>query len=389
VIALVAALGVVVPALHDAIVWPFAHTLSFDRLSQSAWMQLGVVAAGTVACIAALALLAGVLARPQKLRGFAGAGLVGALAIYVWLLLVPAHSTTYLVSPVPYAAEAIAAGSRLYMENCSSCHGFDGRGNVEEIASPANATVNIDVNLNDITRRRRAGDLFWSIAHGIPSTAMPGFKEQLAEPDIWNLIQYLDAQTAAHNALSLSDRLKPVLPVPAPEFTFEFPHKFTEENPNEYPGGQQESLWQQRGTRIPLLVFYTLPSSLPRLRELAALANGYAQAGAMVIAIPMSASGASPGAAAPPDLPGTGVPIFAATRPSVATTYALFARQKQDARPETVRHVEYLVDRFGSLRARWIGVPAATSAWSVNMLRQIDVLAHEPPRPPVQWGHRH
>ncbi len=373
VIAIVAALGVIVPAIHESIIWPFDYTLSYDIIGQSAWMQLGVVAAGTVACIAAIALLAGALGSPPRIRITALVAIFVALVIYASLLVVPAHPTTYLVSPVPYAADAIAAGSTLYMENCSTCHGFDGRGNGEDVVPPTNAQIN----LNDITPKRRAGDLFWSIAHGIPAAPMPGFGGQLGEADIWSLVQFLDAQTAAQNALTLSDRLKPVKPVPAPEFTFEF------------PGSPQESLQQQRGKRIPLLVFYTLPSSLPRLLELAALERAYSRAGAVIIAIPMNASPAASLAATSRDLGAGGESILAFTSPAVAATYTMFARGVEDAPIASVQHVEYLVDRFGSIRARGIGVPDARSKWSVRMLHQIAVLVHEPPRPPIQWGHRH
>ena len=377
VIALVGALGVLVPALHEPIVWPFEYTLSFDQMRQSAWLQLGVVAAGASACIAAIALLAGVLARPQRFRLAAATGLVAALVVYVFLLVAPAHPTTYLVSPVPYAAEAIATGSSLYMENCSGCHAPDGRGN----ASPESPAASAQLDLNEITPERRAGDLFWSIAHGIPASSMPGFAGPLGEADIWSLVQFLDAQTAAQNALTLSDRLHAVKPVPAPEFTFEFPNKS--------PMSPQESLRQQRGKRIPLLVFYTLPASLPRLLELAALESAYTRAGAVIIAIPMNASPVASLAATSRDLHAGGESILAFTSPAVAATYTMFAREEDDKPVAAVQHVEYLVDRFGSIRARGIGVPAARSKWSVRMLHQISVLVHEPPRPPIQWGHRH
>ena len=373
VIAIVATLGVLVPATHDSIIWPFDYTLSFDSIRQSAWMQLGVVAAGTVACIAAIALLAGALGRPPRIRITVLAAIFLSLMIYAWLLFVPAHPTTYLGSTVPYAADAIADGSALYMENCSRCHGCDGRGSDETAVLPTNAQIS----LSDITPERRAGDLFWSIAHGIPVAPMPGFGGQLGEADIWSLVQFLDAQTAAQNALTLSDRLKPAKPVPAPEFTFEFPHKF--------PRSPQESLQQQRGKRIPLLVFYTLPSSLPRLLELAALESAYSRAGAVIIAIPMNASPA----ATSEDLRAGGESILAFTSPAVASTYTMFARGAEDGPVAAVQHVEYLVDRFGSIRARGIGLPDARSKWSVRMLHQIAVLVHEPPRPPIQWGHRH
>ena len=75
-------------------------------------------------------------------------------------------------------------------------------------------------------------------------------------------------------------------------------------------GAAQESLQQQRGNRVTLLVFYSLPESLPRLREIAANERAYAAAGARVIAVPFM-----PAAIAVDDgIPGNGRSIFATRR---------------------------------------------------------------------------
>jgi hypothetical protein len=115
------------------------------------------------------------------------------------------------------------------------------------------------------------------------------------------------------------------------------------------------------------------------------LQSDYARAGAVIIAIPMNASPA----ATCRDLPGGGASMLAFTSPAVAAAYAMFARETEDDPLKAVPHVEYLVDRFGLIRARGIGVPEARSKWSVRMLHQIAVLVNEPPRPPIRWGHRH
>jgi copper resistance protein D len=368
VIAIVGALGVTVPATHQPPIWPFDRTLSFESIQQSAWMQFVVAAAGAVTCIAAVALVAGALSRPPHVRIVAVAGVVIPAGILAWLLAVPAYPTTYLASTVPYAADAIATGSTLYAASCSACHGRDGRGEDGDALSLPNPR-----NLNDRVPERREGDLFWSIAHGIPGTPMPGFASQLSDVEIWSLIQFLDAQTAAQNALAMSDRLKPLRPVPAPDFTYEF------------IGRPQESLRQQLGNRVTLLVFYTLSSSLPRLLELATLERAYTAAGARVIALPMPASSAATAL----DMRGDGESMLAFASPAVATTYMMFAREARGANGGAPAHLEYLIDRFGYLRVRWISVPEAAAGRSADTLRQIDVLVHEPPRAPVRWGHRH
>jgi putative copper export protein/mono/diheme cytochrome c family protein len=366
VIAIVGALGVTVPATHQPPIWPFDRTLSFESIQQSAWMQFVVAAAGAVTCIAAVALVAGALSRPPNVRIVAVAGVVIPVGILAPLLAVPAYPTTYLASTVPYAADAIATGSTLYAASCSVCHGRGEGGDALSLPNPR-------WNLNDRVPERREGELFWSIAHGIPGTPMPGFASQMSDVEIWSLIQFLDAQTAAQNALAMSDRLKPLRPVPAPDFTYEF------------IGRPQESLRQQLGNRVTLLVFYTLPSSLPRLLELATLERAYTAAGARVIALPMPASSAATAL----DTRGDGESMLAFASPAVATTYMMFAREARGANGGAPAHLEYLIDRFGYLRVRWISVPEAAAGRSADTLRQIDVLVHEPPRAPVQWGHRH
>ncbi len=368
VIAIVGVLGVTVPAKHQPVIWPFDRTLSFDSIQQSAGMQFVVAAAGMLACIAALALVAGALSRPPHIRSATVAGIVIPGAILVYLLAVPSYPTTYLVSPVRYTADAVATGSTLYAVNCSVCHGRHGRGiDSVELSSP-----NTQLDLSDRVPHRREGNLFWSIAHGVSGTPMPGFAPQMSDVEIWSLIRFLDAQTAARNALAMSDRIRPLRPVPAPDFTYEL------------SGRPQESLRQQRGNLVTLLVFYTTPSSVPRLLELATLEGAYTTAGARLIALPMPASPAANAL----ERGGDGGSLLALASPAVATTYMMFAPEVRDD-VDPPAHLEYLIDRFGFLRVRRVGVPAAVAGGADETRRQIDALVQEPPRASVQWGHRH
>ena len=75
--------------------------------------------------------------------------------------------------------------------------------------------------------------------------------------------------------------------VAAPEFTFEV------------TGRPQESLRQLRGNSAVLLVFYTLPQSLPRLRALARDEAALAKAGARIIAVPLHPSSSTAAAVVP------------------------------------------------------------------------------------------
>jgi cytochrome c553 len=265
--------------------------------------------------------------------------------------------------------EAVTTGSALYAANCSTCHGRD----TSEATREGLAPPDLQLDLDRRVREQREGELFGSIADGIPGTPMPAFAGQMSDVEIWSLVQFLDAQAAARNALELSEGLKPTRAVPAPDFTYEF------------AGHPQESLRQLRGSRVALLVFYTMPSSLPRLRELAALEPDYAGAGAAVIAAAMPASSAATAA----EVGDGSESMLALVSPAVASTYLMFARRGEDAGGGAPRHVEYLVDRFGYIRVRRISVPGAQSSETGEVQRQIDLLVREPPREELQWGHRH
>ena len=369
VVIIVGALGVTVPATHQSPVWPFEHTLSWQRFQQTAWIQLVLAAAGMVACIAAAIVVRAALSRPPRLPIAALAGVIVPACLFAWLLAVPAYPTTYSTSPIRYTADAITGGAALYAARCIACHGGDGQGD----GAAASSLPIRPANLTERVPDRREGDLFWWIAHGIAGTPMPGFAPQLNDTDIWDLIQFLDAQAEARNALAMTDRVKPLRPVAAPEFTFEM------------IGRPQESLERQRGNRVTLLVFYTLPESLPRLRQLAKKERVLRAAGARVIAVPTSASSS----AIDIEVARDGDSIFAFASPKVANAYAMFAGPADGSKEGAQTHVEFLVDRHGYLRVRWIGIPEAAPDRTADTLSQIELLVHEPPRAPVQRGHRH
>jgi putative copper export protein/mono/diheme cytochrome c family protein len=369
VVSIVGVLGDTIPAAHQSPLWPFARTLSMLPLEQSAWMQVVVAALGAGACIAAGVALKGALGRPPRVETTMLAGIAAAVGIVAWLLAVPAHPTTYWTSPVGYTVDSIANGAARYAENCRTCHGRDGHGDGLARGSSSGKPVK----LTERVPNRREGDLFWWIAHGIPDTPMPGFAPRISDAEIWDLIGFLDAQAAAREALAMTDRAQPLAPIVAPEFTFEF------------SGRPQESLLQLRGNHVALLVLYTLPQSLPRLSELAIKERAYAAAGARVIVVPFVPSSIATDAG----ILGNGSSIVASASPNVATVYAMFARQPAGPVDDVPAHVEFLIDRQGYLRVRWIGIAGTAAERMAATLDRIDILNHEPPRRPAPWGHAH
>ena len=102
--------------------------------------------------------------------------------------------------PAPYARMRnplkptranIAAGRRLYAENCASCHGARGRGDGEAgkdlTPPPANLAFTMRMPIAS------DGFLMWTISEGGEKlgTAMPAFKDALSEKERWQIILYL------------------------------------------------------------------------------------------------------------------------------------------------------------------------------------------------------
>jgi putative copper resistance protein D len=369
VVTIVGRLGVTVPGAHQPVVWPFEYTLDLSPVKGSAWTQLTVAAAAMIAAVGTVFLLTGILRRPPRLRIAALAAIAVPSLYAAWVLVAPAHPTTYASSPVGYTTRAVTTGAAIYASNCRSCHGSDGRGVGPESSAPSPRPRSLPERIPV----RKGGNLYWWIAQGIPGMPMPEFGSKLSEAEIWSVIYYLDVQSAAGNAAPMTERVKPLLPIPAPDFTYEL------------AGGPQQTLSSSRDDRVTLLVLYTLPESLPRLADIAANVRSYAKAGARVIAVPLdggSAEDALRGAA--------GADAFlGAAGPDVGRAYLLFANPSSEPGAAPATHLEYLIDRQGQLRVRWIGAPASASERAAATLREIGVLFREPPRPVPQWGHRH
>ena len=87
-----------------------------------------------------------------------------------------------LKNPVPFTKKSIAQGRTLYLHNCTSCHGSDGKATVEVVS---NAT---DLTAPKLWRNGTSdGEIFRDIRDG--TGEMPAFKSQIhQEEDLWNLV---------------------------------------------------------------------------------------------------------------------------------------------------------------------------------------------------------
>jgi putative copper resistance protein D len=306
--------------------------------------------------------------------------LLGAASVAVVLLatavglrpfVVEAYPTSYIHSPIRYGALSVARGMPVYAENCVACHGPYGYGD-----GPAAASLPIKP--ADLTGQHLfhhgEGTLFWWVSHGIAGTPMPAFDDQLSENQRWDVLNFLHGQADAEHANSMTADAGAWSDVVAPDFAFQIGR------------APQETLKQQRGRLIVLLVLFSDPSSLPRLRELDAAMAQLEDAGVRVIAVPM-VTDTEASAKAEPELPHLAI---AETDPSTIAAYSLFRRTPSiEGVPPMPTHMEFLIDRAGYLRYRWS--PAYGAGWShmAALVKRIDSLNREPPRPSAPEGHVH
>jgi mono/diheme cytochrome c family protein len=91
-----------------------------------------------------------------------------------------------LKSPVANTKKSIARGRVLFMQNCTSCHGENGKA---EGSLVADAT---DLTSPQLYKSGTSeGEIFHSIRDGA-GDQMPAFKSQIdSETDIWNLVNFI------------------------------------------------------------------------------------------------------------------------------------------------------------------------------------------------------
>jgi putative copper resistance protein D len=372
---LVGYLGITPPARHEEPVWPFAFRLSWISPADvpGGWVALLVASLGVL--LGLLALAYGVRQRQQRLWVvLLGAALLGGYGIEArrFVAVVDAYPTTYRRSPVAYEVTAIARGRQLYHAQCALCHGVAGHG--DGAAGQALRPRPADLTGPHLGHHT-AGDLYWWLTHGIPGTAMPGFAERLSETDRWDVITFLRTLAAAEQASRLSPHVDPMPWVIAPNFTFTT------------TVGTQETLKEQRGKAVVLVVLFSLPGSREHLVQLAQARDALASAGTQVILVPMRMGTPAERQVSLSELR---FPVAADESPEIAAAYTLLRRTAAESRiPPALSHVEFLVDRQGYIRARWN--PREGSGWEsvAQLLEEIDRLNKEPLRTPASDEHAH
>lgn len=95
-------------------------------------------------------------------------------------------SAAELTNPLEHSKRIVEAGSQIFQQLCSVCHGKGGRGDGITAAAlnpkPANLTA-------AAVQEQSDGAIYWKIRAGRPP--MPSFKSQLSEKQVWAVVTFL------------------------------------------------------------------------------------------------------------------------------------------------------------------------------------------------------
>ncbi len=371
------------PPEHENIYWPLPFRFSLAATWPVPWVPTRVFggAALILAGIAAIAVRFAPALKPAWFRLGANASLAaGAIAAVAGGALafpaisVQAYPDTYLTTDIPFSATSIAAGLKHYEDNCTPCHGTSGHGD-----GPLAAGMPITQRPADLsaphTALHTAGDIYWWLTHGITGTPMPGFEDTLTADERWDLINFLGAFAVGYQARTIEPRVFP----------------------GQYWLGPPDFLVTAESGSTKLLSDYQLKSGFlvvlfscteeniaqekARLEQLLGAKDRLAAEGTKIILV-------APGTACEPLRGMATGKIMIAERDTadVAASLGLYTRSFHNRKMDVMRvpavHAEFLIDRSGYIRARWL--PDEDDKWNdLSFVEtQISILAGEPAHPP-------
>jgi len=287
---------------------------------------------------------------------------------------IDAYPTTYVRPSVAYNAISVANGMVLYGESCAVCHGIAGYGD-------GPAAADLKPKPADLTARHAAshtvGDLYWWLSHGIKETAMPGFKESFNEDERWDLINFLRALSNGERARNLAPVSDTDAWLVAPDFAYGTIRDET------------KALKDHRGDKIVLLVLVSFPESRDRLEQLEKMAARLTSAGVEIILVANDTEQYRRMV----DNKSSQLPLVTEGNDEIFKTYSLFSRSfETDGNSSEARlpkHTEFLIDKRGYIRARWIAKEGGGWLDIKNLLEEIEILKNEKSQAPAPDDHVH
>ncbi|MDH4084299.1 MAG: CopD family protein [Nitrospira sp.] len=303
---------------------------------------------------------------------------ISALAVGSYALAVEAFPETYRQATVPFKSESVAHAMTIFAENCVPCHGHQAKG--DGILSKTLPKKPVDLLTEPHAGMHTPGDFFHWLTNGIPGTGMPPWGEKFSVKERWDLVNFVHALSRGYQARIINTRVLPNQPYLAPPGFSYTTHD-----------GHTGRLKDFRGENAVLLVLFSWPDSRERLDQLRLAYQVLRDHKTEVLAVPLTDLTPEQTALITEDPP---FPLVVQGAAEIARTYSLFRRtiSNPDLMGEgTVpTHMEFLFDRFGYLRARWIPETDGPDWTDIDFLtQQVDQLNQEKEilPPPADYVH--
>ena len=267
---------------------------------------------------------------------------ISSMAIALPPLAIDAYPETYLKPTVPFDAVSISNGLQLFTAHCVNCHGPQGKG-TETIPDPDTRDPT-DLLTEPHTANYTVGNVFHWLSHGIPDTAMPGFSATLTEEDRWDLVNFLHALSRGFDARLLGSMIVPEMPaIASPVFNYSA------------TDGSSGNLKDFRLKKNVLMVLFSWPRSKERFFQLAAVYDKIKALDTEILAVPNHALSEEELQQVTNIVP---FPVVTDGWTEIKDSYWLYRRVRTvpdlSGKGMFPGHMEFVTDRFGYLRARWV-----------------------------------
>jgi putative copper resistance protein D len=324
--------------------WPYPFRFSINATWEETNVQ-PMVWSGMILFIAALVVFwfgSKINWNRKKKVLIPGMLTIAAMALALPPLAIEAYPGTYQKPSVPLDAISISNGSVLFGEHCANCHGPQGKGNGTRAETLS--TEPSDLLTEPHTARHTVGNFFHWLSHGIPGTDMPGFSAILSEENRWDLVNYLHALSRGFDARLLGSMIVPENPaIASPVFAY---------SAHDGSGGTLKDFRLQKNV---LLVLFSWPQSQQRLYQLKAAYDEIRALNTEILAVPMRTLDAQEWLKITDNFP---FPVVSEGWAEIKDSYWLYRRIRTV--PDLMGkgmfpgHMEFITDRFGYLRARWV-----------------------------------
>lgn len=324
--------------------WPFPFRFSITatwnqpNVATQVWIGLAIL----VLAVGALKLGRSLNWGLKRLISIPVILFVSGLAVALPPLAIQAYPETYRRPLVPFDAVSVANGATLYAEHCVECHGPQGKGN--GIKSRTLSTKLPDLLTEPHTTEHTPGDFYNWLTYGMVDTDMPGYAEKFSDEERWDLVNFVHALSRGYQARILSPEI-------IPNKAYVKPPIFS------YAGhdGSSGALQDFREHKTVLLVIFSWPQSKDRIEQLKAAYGRFNEQNTAVLAVPTKDLDPDELAQITQELP---FPVITQSATEIANSYSLSRRTLSHpdiiGRGTIPDHMEFLIDRYGYLRARWI-----------------------------------